>query len=251
MCVTYHVAFTVTKPMKTLIILLTGMENVGIQWGNAPVLKEDCVAVETTAENEPTCSPLTYSDPLQAGILHRLCNARQTSCILGTHPSGGNPGHGEDVILVGVVAAAGEEGSGRREACLLKQLKERSCELERARGELHVLQEAVEREAVRCIKREETLLGNFRHLALAQRALLVFGMLLRPTVTPNEIDQYGRENDKDGSLPENQGLSSALIHQLRERSLAPSDCVAQLGTAASSTTGAEPPSLRENVSTER
>ncbi|RNF15062.1 uncharacterized protein Tco025E_05628 [Trypanosoma conorhini] len=238
------------------LAILAGIGSVGAPGENAPAPREERVAVEAADENEPIFPPLTYPDPSHPGILHRLCDARQMTCIAGTHPSGGNSGCSEDatVVVGGGAAAAAEEkegGSGRREAYLLKKLQEKSCDLERARAELRRSQESVERETEQRIQQEELILGNFRHLTSAQRALLDFDALLRPAVRLEDLDHCGRENPIDSSLPTKRRLSFTFIHQLRERSVTPGDRMAQQDTTVSSATGAEPLPARERAPTAR
>ncbi|EKF30113.1 hypothetical protein MOQ_006082 [Trypanosoma cruzi marinkellei] len=230
-------------------LLLTGMGNLSEQTGTISVSRDDSMAIGKMLENESACPPLTYLDPLHPGILHHLHDPLQTSSVPDTNNRGVDCDYGKDNVAAAVVAD--EVGPGRREAYLLRKLKEKTCDLERTRAELRVLQEAVERESEQKNQQEEILLGNFRHLTPAQRVLLNFDVLLEPEVTLGDFQQDGTAKLRECQLQLNRRFSSTFINQLRERSFTPRDDISQPNTVFPSKHEAEKYAICENGFTEK
>ncbi|RNF14873.1 hypothetical protein TcG_07392 [Trypanosoma cruzi] len=240
---------TAKEVQGNTILLLKSMRNLTEQTGNISVSRDDSMAIGKLLKNESACPPLTYLDPLHPGILHHLHDSLQTSSIPDTNNRGVNCDYSKDSVVA--AAVADEAGPGRREAYLLRKLREKTCDLERTRAELRVLQEAVERESEQKNRQEEVLLGNFRHLTPAQRVLLNFDMLLEPEVTLDDFQQDGTAKLRECNLRLNRRFSSTFINQLRERSFTPKDAISEPNTVLPSKNEAETYATCENGHTEK
>ncbi|KEG11459.1 hypothetical protein DQ04_02601060 [Trypanosoma grayi] len=191
-----------------VLVHLSGTGAVGQQEANVMTWSSAGTSRERIGDDEKSGPPLSFPDPWQPVILHRLRNTGKSSADPGPGVDEGNTGN-----------ADGSGGVGRRETYLLMKLKERSSDLEKAKAELRFARETVEREAEQRRREEQTLLENYKHLTSAQRALMNFDLLLEPLVTVEELRKENGERSASRDAVPNRRPSAFFIQQLYERSV--------------------------------
>ncbi|ORC91759.1 uncharacterized protein TM35_000053550, partial [Trypanosoma theileri] len=179
------------------------------------------------SEGEQVNISLLQLDTFNSNMTSSLDNQRKPSllpCSDGKLSGNVNSASDAAIPYASVLKTTDGMSSGRREAYLLKKLKEKTRELEKVRTELRFTEEVLRHKTEEGLRQEQMLLEKYKYLTPAQRALLDFDALLEPVLSLEEVQRRQEEEEHQRhstgrKLQHFQQLSKAFKEQLQERSL--------------------------------